>query len=69
MRAASTPEELAMLNADTITEQIEKLLVELEGSADYAACVVALHDQPTPPRAVRAARERCVEILNARKGR
>ena len=58
-----------MLNADTITdEQIEKLLVELKGSSDYATCVVALHDQPTPPRAVRAARERCAEILNARNG-
>jgi hypothetical protein len=56
-----------MLNTDTITdEQIEKLLVELEGSEDYAKCVVALHEQPTPPRAVRAARERCDEILNAR---
>ena len=60
----------ALLNADTITDaQIEKLLVELKGSADYATCVVALHDPPTPPRAVRAARERCAEILNAREGR
>jgi hypothetical protein len=58
-----------LLTADTITDdQIEKLLLELNG-ADYAACVVALHDQPTPPRAVRAARERCAEIFNARNRR
>ncbi len=63
-------ESAIMLTADTITDaQIETLLKELlleRKDETHSACVIALHDQPTPPHAVRAARVRCAEILNAR---
>ena len=64
-------EYVIALTADTIYDgQIEQLLRELDLEGDdatYARCVVATHDQPTPVMAVRAAREFCAEVLNARR--
>jgi hypothetical protein len=59
------------MTADTITDtEIEQLLAELDAEGhheEYAKCIIALHDQPTPPMDVQAARKRCAELIVARK--
>lgn len=56
-----------MLTGDTISEHhIDALVASLSPDGkDYSDCIAATHGQPTPIRAVYAARVRCAEILNA----